>query len=176
MGRLLLLWELQPKPVHGQTVSRRESTHLPETEAGKEKQRLSPVSVSKSTPLRKSASLQDSDHRSMDPDCESLWKKMIGKPYSGKLNVRFDEGELEIECQPLRQLSTLPVIPPKANFPFPQPAFQLKKNFQVLLRVNWFARDRNEKKRSIYIQPPKVPVFGRPFFKPFFPFFSKVRK
>jgi len=41
---------------------------------------------------------------------------MIGKPYSGakldqrgnKLNVRFDEGELEIECQPLRQLSTLP--------------------------------------------------------------------
>jgi hypothetical protein len=21
--------------------------------------------------------------------CESLWKKMIGKPYSGKLNVRF---------------------------------------------------------------------------------------
>jgi len=26
---------------------------------------------------------------------ESLWKKMMGKPYSGKLNVRFDEGELE---------------------------------------------------------------------------------
>jgi hypothetical protein len=23
--------------------------------------------------------------------------KMIGKPYSGKLNVRFDEGVLEIE-------------------------------------------------------------------------------
>jgi len=29
--------------------------------------------------------------------CESRWKKMIGKPYSGKPNVRFDEGELEIE-------------------------------------------------------------------------------
>jgi hypothetical protein len=29
--------------------------------------------------------------------CESHWKKMIGKPYSGKPNVRFDEGELEIE-------------------------------------------------------------------------------
>ena len=28
---------------------------------------------------------------------ECLWKKMIGKPYSGKPNVRFDEGELEIE-------------------------------------------------------------------------------
>ena len=28
---------------------------------------------------------------------ESHWKKMIGKPYSGKPNVRFDEGELEIE-------------------------------------------------------------------------------
>ena len=41
--------------------------------------------------------------------CESLWKKMIGKPYSGKLNVRFDEGELEIGRQPLRQLSTLPI-------------------------------------------------------------------
>jgi hypothetical protein len=26
---------------------------------------------------------------------ERLWKKMIGKPYSGKPNVRFDEGELE---------------------------------------------------------------------------------
>ena len=44
----------------------------------------------------------------MDSDCESLWQKMIGKPYSGKLNVRFDEGELEIEPSPLRQLSTLP--------------------------------------------------------------------
>ena len=31
-------------------------------------------------------------------ESESLWKKMIGKPYSGKLNVRLcDEGELEIE-------------------------------------------------------------------------------
>jgi hypothetical protein len=29
-------------------------------------------------------------------DCENLWKKMIGKPYSGKPNVRFDEGVLEI--------------------------------------------------------------------------------
>ncbi len=27
---------------------------------------------------------------------ECLWKKIIGKPYSGKLNVLFDEGELEI--------------------------------------------------------------------------------
>jgi hypothetical protein len=26
---------------------------------------------------------------------ERLWKKMIGKPYSGKPNVRFDEGEME---------------------------------------------------------------------------------
>jgi restriction endonuclease S subunit len=44
----------------------------------------------------------------MDSDGESLWKKIIGKPYSGKLNVRFDEGELEIEHMPLRQFSTLP--------------------------------------------------------------------
>jgi hypothetical protein len=33
----------------------------------------------------------------MDSNCESGWKKMIGKPYLGKPNVRFDEGELEIE-------------------------------------------------------------------------------
>ena len=32
---------------------------------------------------------------------------MIGKPYSGKLNVRFDEGELEIGHSLLRQFSTL---------------------------------------------------------------------
>ena len=32
---------------------------------------------------------------------------MIEKPYSGKLNVRFDEGELEIEHPLLRQFSTL---------------------------------------------------------------------
>ena len=40
---------------------------------------------------------------------------MIGKPYSGKLNVRFDEGELEIEPLPLRQLSTLPLSPSQNN-------------------------------------------------------------
>jgi hypothetical protein len=37
--------------------------------------------------------------------CENLWKKMIGKPYSGKPNVRFDEGELEIEL-----LATTPAL------------------------------------------------------------------
>jgi hypothetical protein len=95
MGWLLLLWELVPELGHCQTVSGKKSTHLPETEAGEEKQRLS--TVSKSIPLRRSASLQDSNHRSMDPDGESLRKKMIGKPYSGKLNVRCDEEELEIE-------------------------------------------------------------------------------
>jgi hypothetical protein len=44
----------------------------------------------------------------MDSRCESRGKKMIGKPYSGKLNVRFDEGELEIEPRLLRQFPTLP--------------------------------------------------------------------
>jgi hypothetical protein len=33
----------------------------------------------------------------MDSVCEYNWKKIIGKPYAGKLHVRFDEGELEIE-------------------------------------------------------------------------------
>jgi hypothetical protein len=36
---------------------------------------------------------------------------MIGKPYSGKLNVRFDEGKLEIGLPPLRQFSTPPYDP-----------------------------------------------------------------
>jgi hypothetical protein len=38
-------------------------------------------------------------------ESECLWKKMIGKPYSGKPNVRFDEGELEIE-----QSATTPAL------------------------------------------------------------------
>jgi len=38
-------------------------------------------------------------------ESESLWKKMIGKSYSGKPNVRFDEGELEIE-----PLATTPAL------------------------------------------------------------------
>jgi hypothetical protein len=38
-------------------------------------------------------------------NCESLWKKMIGKPYSEKPNVRFDERELEIEL-----LATTPAL------------------------------------------------------------------
>jgi hypothetical protein len=41
-------------------------------------------------------------------ESESLWRKMIGKPDSGKPTVRFDEGELEIEpFRLLRQFSTL---------------------------------------------------------------------
>ena len=40
---------------------------------------------------------EGADNFSMDSACESLWRKMIGKPYSGKPNVRFDEGKLEIE-------------------------------------------------------------------------------
>ena len=41
--------------------------------------------------------LQDTNDFSLDANCESLWEKMIGKPCAGKLHVRFDEGELEIE-------------------------------------------------------------------------------
>ncbi len=32
----------------------------------------------------------------MDTNCESLWKKIIGKPCILKGYARFDEGELEI--------------------------------------------------------------------------------
>ena len=42
---------------------------------------------------------------------------MTGKPYSGKLNVRFDEGELEIGLLSLRQFSTLPSFHPLYNKP-----------------------------------------------------------
>jgi hypothetical protein len=32
------------------------------------------------------------DYTGRPSESESLWKKMIEEPYSGKLNVRFDEG------------------------------------------------------------------------------------
>ena len=45
---------------------------------------------------------------SLDSNCEGYYPKISGKPDSGNLDVRFDEGELEIGLLPLRQLSTLP--------------------------------------------------------------------
>jgi len=48
------------------------------------------------TPER-SGNLSGNYTRRPSRNCESHWKKMIGKPYSGKPTVRFDEGELEIE-------------------------------------------------------------------------------
>ncbi len=51
-------------------------------------------------------------------NCESHWKKMIGKPYSGKPNVRFDEGELEIELS-----ATTPALYSTESF---SPAWHLK--------------------------------------------------
>ena len=45
----------------------------------------------------KSGNLRGNYTRSPSRNCESARKKMIGKPYSGKSTVRFDEGELEIE-------------------------------------------------------------------------------
>ena len=47
----------------------------------------------------------DGSYARRPSESESLWKKMIGKPYSGKPNVRFDEGELEIE-----QSATTPAL------------------------------------------------------------------
>jgi len=46
---------------------------------------------------RKSGNFGGNYTRGPSRSCESHWEKMIGKPYSGKPNVRFDEGELEIE-------------------------------------------------------------------------------
>jgi hypothetical protein len=51
-------------------------------------------------------------------NCESNWKKMIGKPYSGKPNVRFDEGELEIE-----PLATTPALYSTVLVNFPVGSF-----------------------------------------------------
>ena len=51
--------------------------------------------------------------------CESLRMKMIGKPYSGKPNVRFDEGELEIE-----HVATTPALYSTViHAPFPEDSF-----------------------------------------------------
>jgi hypothetical protein len=50
---------------------------------------------------------------------ECLRTKIIGKPYSGKLNVRFDEGELEIEPS-----ATTPALYSTAiRIPFPEDNF-----------------------------------------------------
>ena len=46
---------------------------------------------------KKSGNFRGNYTRGPSRSYESRWKKMIGKPYSGKPNVRFDEGELEIE-------------------------------------------------------------------------------
>jgi hypothetical protein len=53
----------------------------------------------------RSGSFRGNYTRRPSRSCESHWKKMIGKPYSGKPNVRFDEGELEIEL-----LATTPAL------------------------------------------------------------------
>ena len=49
------------------------------------------------TPKKRSGNFGGNYARRPSASGESQWKKMIGKPYSGKPNVRFDEGELEIE-------------------------------------------------------------------------------
>ena len=76
-------------------TSRRKGSNVSEAETSSQKHGVQ--KISQYVPLPKTRPLQNTDHRSMDSGCESRWKKMIGKPYSGKLNVRFDEGELEIE-------------------------------------------------------------------------------
>jgi hypothetical protein len=53
----------------------------------------------------KSGNFRGNYTRGPSKSCVRPWKKMIGKPYSGKLNERFDEGELEIE-----PLATTPVL------------------------------------------------------------------
>jgi hypothetical protein len=55
---------------------------------------------------------------------------MIGKPDSGKLNVRFDEGELEIESRLLRQFPTLP----RFQQVKPDPKGHWRKNTSFLLQ------------------------------------------
>jgi len=57
--------------------------------------------------------------------------KMIGKPYSGKPNVRFDEGELEIE-----HVATTPALYSTArvegNEQIPCPLLREKATFSPL--------------------------------------------
>ena len=62
----------------------------------------------------------------MDSNCESLGKKMIGKSrLSGrKLNVRFDEGELEIEPS-----ATTPALYSTKTHPF------FKKSYYDIMKT-----------------------------------------
>jgi len=49
--------------------------------------------------------IRSADHGSLVSTSECIRMKIIGKPYSGKPNVRFDEGELEIEL-----MATMPAL------------------------------------------------------------------
>src|SRR5208337_2088193 len=93
MGELLLLRELQQDLCTPEVLRRRKGSDVPETKTSAQKPGV--YAIPQCISLSKPRSLQNTDDRSMDSGCESRWKKMIGKPYSGKLNVRFDEGELE---------------------------------------------------------------------------------
>jgi len=104
MGRLLLLWQLQPTLGENQTLSIRESAHLLAAQASPSAKGISIGEVS----VWGLGVIQDSNYSSLDSDCESRRKKMIGKPCVRKLHARFDEGELEIEPRLLRQFPALP--------------------------------------------------------------------
>jgi hypothetical protein len=67
------------------------------------------IAVPLKFPVGDPETFQDTDEGPADPNRKSYRMKMIGKPYSGKLNVRFDEGELEIEPRLLRQFPALPL-------------------------------------------------------------------
>ena len=122
--------------------------------------------------------------------CESLWMKMIGKPYSGKPNVRFDEGELEIE-----PLATTPalystesdtrnnwaeVYSGRINFCYLSSIFSLPKMFGFLFQIcigggeEHFIDYRN-KEKEVRLGKSESELWGRlplfalrlkPFIKP----------
>ena len=70
--------------------------------------------------------------------CESLRKKMIGKPYLGKPNVRFDEGELEIEL-----LATTPALYSTVLVKKKKINIQLSKN-KIFRKLRHFTSVRTE--------------------------------
>jgi hypothetical protein len=69
---------------------------------------------------------------------------MIGKPYSGKPNVRFDEGELEIEPFGNYASSLLycnkvqPHLYFKINYCFPFTYFNKKTGLLIYSTLNYF--------------------------------------
>ena len=95
MGRLLSIWQLHESTVCFQAILGLQDKNIfaPETPPPQ----FWVQGISGQVLLWFLRPVRSSNQGSLGTECESIRMKIIGKPYSGKPNVRFDERELEIE-------------------------------------------------------------------------------